>query len=326
MPTTEETSVARLHAVAHAYGSGARALQRTSAEIAPGTLLAILGPNGSGKTTLLRLLAGSLVPHEGSVERLGDATSPPPPRVRRRIGYVPQDLALDPEMTGRETLRLFATLEHVSPRDAAPRIRDLLERMGIRDKASDRVARWSGGQKRRLHLAVGLLHDPELLLLDEPTAGLDPEARERVWQALALRARASGATVVVTHDLEHCGRHADRLLFLHEGRIVGDGTPAEIVERHAAPSLVVYAPEDARESAATALAGHAAVAGVRREGAAIVASLRGEAEAEAIVADLRRRSIPVDGHRRHPADLRSAYRTLCGAAPPPARDRRRRSS
>ncbi len=207
-----------LRGVGVRFSHSAPALAEVDLDLQPG-LTAVVGPNGAGKTTLLRVLAGLLVPDEGTVEIPGD---------RHLRGYIPQDLALDPEMTGRETLWLLAALHGVPRRERAERIAGLAAAFGIAEHLPRPVAVWSGGLKRRLHLAAGMIHDPGLLLLDEPTAGLDVERSGFLWSELERRAAAGRAVAVVTHDLAAAERHADRVIVLHRGRIAASGPPSRL--------------------------------------------------------------------------------------------------
>ena len=213
---------ASLRGVGVRFAHAAAALADVDLDVPPG-LTVLTGPNGAGKTTLLRVLAGLLRPDAGTVEI---------PRERRRIGYITQDLALDPEMTGRETLSLLAALHGVPRRERPDRIERLAESCGTAGHLDKPVARWSGGLKRRLHLAAGMIHDPDLLLLDEPTAGLDVEGNDFLWAELKRRAAAGRAVVVVTHDLAAAERHADRVVILDKGRIVASEPPMSLVETY----------------------------------------------------------------------------------------------
>ena len=211
-------SPASLRGVGVRFSHSAPALAEVDLNVLPG-LTAVVGPNGAGKTTLLRVLAGYLRPDSGTAEV---------PRDRRRIGYIPQDLALDPEMTGRETLALLAALHGVPRKERSGRVVQLAESFGTARHLDRPVASWSGGLKRRLHLAAGMIHDPDLLLLDEPTAGLDLEGNDFLWAELERRAMAGRSLVVVTHDLESAARHAGRAVILHRGRIVSCGPPRDL--------------------------------------------------------------------------------------------------
>ncbi len=216
----EAASVATVRGVGVRFSRSAPALAEIDLDLQAG-LTAVVGPNGAGKTTLLRVLAGLLVPDEGTVEIPGD---------RRLRGYIPQDLALDPEMTGRETLWLLAALHGVPRRERAERVACLAAEFGIAEHLPRPVAVWSGGLKRRLHLAAGMIHDPDLLLLDEPTAGLDAERSGFLWEEMKRRAAAGRAVVVVTHDLAAAERHADRVIVLHRGRLAASGPPSRLAD------------------------------------------------------------------------------------------------
>jgi ABC-type multidrug transport system ATPase subunit len=182
------------------------ALRGVSFSAAPGERLAVIGPNGAGKTTLLQILAGALEPDDGELEL--------PP-----AGWVPQRAAVYSKLTVRENLKLFARLEK-APRGAVAR---MLELTGL--GGGEETGTLSGGNRQRLNIAVGLLGDPPLLLLDEPSASLDPAQRERLW---AFIAELSATVVFTTHDVGEAGRHADRLLVLADGRLLFSGTPAEL--------------------------------------------------------------------------------------------------
>jgi ABC-type multidrug transport system ATPase subunit len=211
--------------VARRYGRRV-ALAPTDLEVRGGEVLALVGPNGAGKSTLLSILAGSLAPDEGEVVR---------PAPRPRVGWVPQRPAQYGRLTPRENLELFARLERVpDPGAAAERLLDLVElpddgRLG---------AELSLGNQQRLNLAVALLGDPEVLLLDEPTASLDPRQRRRFWEFGRAVRDGGGAVVFVTQNLEELGRFADRVAVLLEGRLVFDGSLADY-ER--APEADVFA-------------------------------------------------------------------------------------
>ncbi len=206
--TGSPTCVAR--GLTKRYGARA-ALDGVSLTLAPGELVGLLGPNGAGKTTLLSILAGVLAPDAGELDLDG-----------RRAGWVPQAPALYRRLSIAENLRLFARLEAVT--DVAATVTRMLERIGLTERAEDPVRRLSGGSVQRVNIAVGLLGDPPLLLLDEPTAGLDPEQRERLWEFVSGLA-AGGTTVLFsTHDLTEVHAHADRVLSLRDGRVDNDAT------------------------------------------------------------------------------------------------------
>ena len=193
---------------------GAReALRGVSFRAPPGERLAVIGPNGAGKTTLLSILAGIVEPSSGTV-----ATD--------RTGWVPQEPAVYGKLSVRENLRLFARLEKVGDVDAA--VDRSLEQTGLTDRARDELSTLSGGNRQRVNIAIGLLADPPVLLLDEPSSALDPRHRQRVWTFLDRLATAGTTIVFATHDLAEAARHADRVLVLADGELLFGGTPAEL--------------------------------------------------------------------------------------------------
>jgi ABC-2 type transport system ATP-binding protein len=193
---------------------GARdALRDVSFEVAEGEKVAVIGPNGAGKTTLLQILAGALEPTSGSVSLRPE-----------EVGWVPQQPALYSKLSVSENLRLFARLEKVSDVDAV--VARMLDQTALGDRARDEVGELSGGNRQRVNIAIGLLGEPAVLLLDEPSAALDPRQRERLWEFIA----ALGTTVVFsTHDVGEAERFADRVLVLADGDLLFTGTPDELV-------------------------------------------------------------------------------------------------
>jgi len=191
------------------------ALRGVSLHACAGELVAVIGPNGAGKTTLLSILAGIQRPDAGTVGR--DAGE---------IGWVPQQAALYGKLTVAENLRLFARLEK-SP-DAGTEVERMLDLTGLRDRAGDQVHVLSGGNRQRVNIAIGLLGRQSVLLLDEPSAALDPRQRERVWEFVLSLARGGTAVVYSTHDIAEAERHADRVLVLADGELIFTGAPSEL--------------------------------------------------------------------------------------------------
>jgi ABC-2 type transport system ATP-binding protein len=193
------------------------ALADVSFEVGAGELLAVIGPNGAGKTTLLSLLAGVLTPASGSVSHTGETGSRP-------AGWVPQQPALYSKLTVAENLLLFAQLERVPDPPASVAL--MLEQTGLGERAGDQVKDLSGGNQQRVNIAIGLLSEPRVLLLDEPSSSLDPRQRARLWEFIAGLARRGTSVVYSTHDVLEAQHHADRVLALDEGRLVFAGEPA----------------------------------------------------------------------------------------------------
>jgi ABC-2 type transport system ATP-binding protein len=211
MTTRASATPLAVRGVAKRFGTRA-ALQAMSFEVAPGELVGIVGPNGAGKTTLLSILAGVLSPDEGELTLSG-----------RDAGWVPQHPALYSKLSVAENLRLFARLEKLPDPEAA--VRRMLAQADLADRADEEVGRLSGGNQQRVNIAIGLLSEPSLLLLDEPSASLDPRQRERLWEFIG----ALGTTVVFsTHDVGEVERYATRVLLLADGELLFTGTPAEL--------------------------------------------------------------------------------------------------
>jgi ABC-2 type transport system ATP-binding protein len=191
------------------------ALRDVGFEAAAGEVVAVIGPNGAGKTTLLSILAGIQPPTAGTVSR--------PPR---EVGWVPQHPAVYTKLSVAENLRLFARLERVADPEAA--VRRMLEQTGLAERANDELGRLSGGNRQRVNIAVGLLADPPVLLLDEPSSALDPRQRERLWEFVGGLAARGRAVVFSTHNVGEAERYADRVLVLADGELLFTGTPAAL--------------------------------------------------------------------------------------------------
>ena len=204
--------------VAKSFGER-RAVRDASFEVAPGELLAIIGPNGAGKTTLLSMLGGIRTPDAGTVTQQG-------PNADKRIGWVPQQTAVYSKLTVAQNLRLFARLEGVEDPDAT--VERMLEQTGLQERANDELASLSGGNRQRVNIAVGLLADPPVLLLDEPSGALDPRQRQRLWTFIRGLTERGTAVVFCTHDISEAERHGDRILVLADGELLFDGTPADL--------------------------------------------------------------------------------------------------
>jgi ABC-2 type transport system ATP-binding protein len=217
----------RVEDIRHSYGKRA-ALKGISFDVAAGEIFGLLGPNGSGKTTLFRILSTLMLPTGGHALVAGFDAAQQPDEVRRRIGVVFQSQSVDIKLTAAENLWHQGHLYGLRGALLTARIREMLERVALADRGKDRVETFSGGMQRRVELAKGLMHRPSVLLLDEPTTGLDPGARRDLWLYLnELRAQEQVSIIVTTHLMEEAER-CDRLAILNLGEIVGLGTPAEL--------------------------------------------------------------------------------------------------
>jgi ABC-2 type transport system ATP-binding protein len=212
-----EPAVLSVRGVAKRYGER-EALRAIDFDVSPGELIAIVGPNGAGKTTLLSILAGVQPPTAGSVSAPAEGLT---------VGWAPQQPALYGKLSVAENLRLFAGLERVAdPEDAVER---MLSQTGLRARANERVERLSGGNRQRVSVAIGLIADPRVLALDEPSSALDPAQRERLWRFVGELASQGTAVLFSTHHLSEVRRHATRTLVLADGELLFDGPPAELV-------------------------------------------------------------------------------------------------
>ena len=210
------------------YGQ-VQALDGVSFRVRSGEVFGLLGPNGAGKSTTVKVLATLTKPSSGRAEVAGHDVVREPDEVRRSIGYVPQSSGVDRDATGRENLLLQGRIQGMSGHKLEERVNELLDLLGIAD-AADRVVRgYSGGMKRRLDVALGLVHRPQVLFLDEPTTGLDPEARASMWAELERLAEGEALTILLTtHYMEEADQLADRLAIVSRGRLVVEGTPEEL--------------------------------------------------------------------------------------------------
>jgi len=206
-----------------------RALDGASLALREGELLALLGPNGAGKTTLIRAIAGRVQLDAGEIRLFGApiqgrSTSP-------QLGVVPQELAIYPSLTARENLTAFGRLQGVAARELADRVAWALKATALADRADDPITGFSGGMKRRLNIACGIIHRPRIVLLDEPTVGVDPQSRERIYDMLAELTRDGVSLLLTTHHLEEAEARCSRTVIIDHGRVIAGGTLSELVEQ-----------------------------------------------------------------------------------------------
>ncbi|MBP8274695.1 MAG: ABC transporter ATP-binding protein [Acidobacteria bacterium] len=206
---------------------GTQALAGASFDVRAGELLGLLGPNGAGKTTMIKAIAGRAELDAGSIRLFGRDIKRSDPRPE--LGVVPQELAIYKLMTARENLSAFGALNGVTGSTLKERVDWALEWSGLADRANDISKTFSGGMLRRLNIACSLLHKPKLVLLDEPTVGVDPQSRERIYEMLAVLKRDGVSVVLTTHHLEEAERRCERVVIIDHGRIVASGTMAELV-------------------------------------------------------------------------------------------------
>ena len=239
-----------LRQLSKAYGA-VTALSNLDLSVPEGCLYGLLGPNGAGKTTTLRILATLLAPDGGSVQVDGVDALKHPREVRRLLGYVAQEVAIDKILSGRELLQLQGDLYHLKRTDRDHRIDDLIDRLGMDPWIDRRCGTYSGGMRRRLDLAAGLLHRPRLLVLDEPTVGLDIESRSAIWQLLNQLVEAGTSVLLSSHYLEEIEALADRMAIIDAGAVIAEGTPTDLKQRLGGDRVTLRVREfsDAQEAA-----------------------------------------------------------------------------
>ena len=227
----------RVRALRKSYGANV-VVNGIDLDLARGECFGLLGPNGAGKTTTLRLCLGLTEPDSGEISVLDVPVPQEARRARARIGVVPQMDNLDPDFTIRENLQVYGRYFDLSAAEVNARIPALLEFAGLANRGDDNLRALSGGMKRRLTLARALINDPDLIFLDEPTTGLDPQARHLIWQRLR-QLLAQGKTIfLTTHFMDEAERLCSRLAVMDHGRMIASGTPRELVERHIEPQVV----------------------------------------------------------------------------------------
>jgi lipooligosaccharide transport system ATP-binding protein len=247
-----------LRGVVKRFGSVA-AVDGLDLDVPVGTCFGLLGPNGAGKSTTMRMLTGQAIADAGSIEVLGHRLPEQSKPARLRMGVCPQESNLDVDLRVRDVLDTFARLYRVPSERRAAAVDQALALAGLSARARDRAVTLSGGMQRRLLIARALIHDPDLVLLDEPTVGLDPQVRQQIW-SLILALRERGATVLMsTHYIEEAERLADRVAIMSAGRVVAEGTPAELISEYAGREVLDV---DGSQTQLTALRSRAGAAGL----------------------------------------------------------------
>ena len=266
------------------YGKGVRALDGMTFAVPEGQVFGLLGPNGAGKSTTVRVLVTLTRANAGRASVAGHDVGRDPGSVRRSIGYVPQASGVDREATGRENLLLQGRLQGMRGADLEGRSSDLLETFGLTDKADALVKTYSGGMKRRLDVAMGLVHRPQALFLDEPTTGLDPEARAAMWEELERLAGAERLTILLTtHYLEEADRLAQRVAIVSRGRVVVDGRPEDLKRQLRGDAVTVELADGQVERAVPVVGGLADVLETMTEGSRIHARVDQGARAVPVI-------------------------------------------
>ncbi len=251
--------VLECHALHKRFGEIA-AVRDVSFRVGEGETYGLLGPNGAGKTTSISMICGLLEPDGGEVAIAGRPLTTRSVEVKGAIGYVPQELAIYPDLTARENLRFFAQLYGLAAADARARVDDVLGVIGLVERADHQAKTYSGGMQRRLNIGIGLLHRPRLLVLDEPTVGVDPQSRNAILESVERLSDAGMAVLYTTHYMEEAERLCDRIGIIDRGALQAEGTRAELVALVGEHDRVVIEATGDLEPAAAALG---AIAGVR---------------------------------------------------------------
>ena len=294
------------------FKKGPRAVDGIDLVVSPGEIYGFLGPNGAGKSTTVHMLTTLLPPTAGRAVVGGFDVVRDGAKVRRSIGAALQEAALDPFLTGRDHVRLQAALHGLSRRERHQRGDELLARVGLTDAADRRVGGYSGGMKRRLDLALALVHRPSILFLDEPTTGLDPQSRNALWVEVGRLAKEEGVTVFLTTQyLEEADVLADRVGIIARGRIVAEGTPAELKAEIGSPTVeAVPANPDDREALGRALGAFGE--GVTGTPTAVAVRLDGGADLTDVVRALDGAGIPVEHLQLHAPSLDDVFLAKTG--------------
>jgi ABC-2 type transport system ATP-binding protein len=289
------------------FKKGPRAVDGVDLHVDPGEIYGFLGPNGAGKSTTVLMLTTLLPPTAGTARVAGYDVVHQGPQVRSTIGAALQEAALDGLLTGREHLRLQASLQGLPRGERRPRADELLDRVGLSEAADRKVKGYSGGMKRRLDLALALVHRPRVLFLDEPTTGLDPQSRSALWTEVARLARDEGVTVFLTTQyLEEADVLADRVGIIDHGRIVAEGTPAEL-KAEIAGATVEALPADPRIASVLARFGEPVPS---TKGVAV--RLAGDADLAAVVRALDAEDLRVENLELHQPSLDDVFLAKTG--------------
>lgn len=226
----------RVHDIHKKFGS-TTAVDRLSLDVMAGEVFGLLGPNGAGKTTSINIMVGLLAPDAGEVDIAG-LGSPHAPQVRANIGVAPQSLALYEELSADENLAFFGNIYGLSGRTLRERMSEMLSLVGLADRRRDLVRTYSGGMKRRLNLAVALVHDPPILLLDEPTVGVDPQSRNAILETVRALGEQGRTIIYTTHYMEEAQKLCGRVAIIDHGRLLALGTVDELIANHGGESIV----------------------------------------------------------------------------------------
>ncbi len=295
-----------------AYGD-IQAVGGISFQIARGEIFGLLGPNGAGKTTTVSILTGLLEPDRGQISVDGISFQKMPRAVKARIGLVPQDLAIYPALSALDNLLFFGRLYGLQGKRLRERVETVLEIVHLTPRAKDPVHTFSGGMKRRLNIAVGLLHEPELLFLDEPTVGVDPQSRNAIFESVEALNRAGLTILYTTHYMEEAQRLCHRVAIMDQGQIIALDTPAALIRQWGSGLIVAGLPEEAAEGLIRHLEHWPAVKSVRRrDGRLYLDTLHTQEALMALLDTTNRLGLPLRSLEILEANLEAVFLHLTG--------------
>ena len=298
----------------HRYGDLV-AVDGVSFRIGEGETYGLLGPNGAGKTTTISMVAGIIPAQSGTITVAGEQVTPRHNEVRRHIGLVPQDLAVYPDLTARENLAFFGRLQRMARAELDRRIDEVLDLIGLADRAKDRAKEFSGGMKRRLNIGIGLLHRPRLLILDEPTVGVDPQSRNSILESVEALAGEGMAVLYTTHYMEEAERLCDRIAIIDGGRLQAEGTKGELIRLTGGVDHIRLSGSGDTSAAAIAIRAHPGVTDVAVDRRLLDVTVRDAPSAVAAVVTAATTSgFTLDGVDVTRPDLESVFLHLTGKA------------
>ena len=287
---------------------GFEAVKGVEFEVRRGECFGFLGPNGAGKTTTMKMIYGAVIPTSGELDVAGLDVRRSEREIKRRIGVVPQENNLDDELKVKENLLVYGRYYDLPRKLALQRADELLDFVQLTEKANSRVEQLSGGMKRRLLIARALINDPEIVVLDEPTTGLDPQARHLVWDRLRALTSEGKTLLLTTHYMEEAARLCDRLVIMEGGLIIAEGSPKELVEKYVSPQVVEFRASPRALDELRPLV-EAAADAVERSGEALVAFT---ADADALTEKVRESGTEVENIVQRQAGLEDVFLRLTG--------------
>jgi len=308
---TEPSTALEVNDVRFSYGKN-RAVDGVSFQVKTGEIFGLLGPNGAGKTTTISIISGLLPPESGQALIFGQESSGSSGRARLRMGVVPQEIALYEELTAAENLRFWGRIYGMRGASLEEAVRRSLDQVGLSERAKERVSKFSGGLKRRVNLAAGLVHSPDLLLLDEPTVGIDPQARLHILGVVRAQAEAGRAVLYTSHYLEEAEQICDRIAIVDHGRVLALGTVAELRRLVGEGPVIQVRGEAARDRLEAIASRRPGIALLTAGDGAASFSARDSESCSALVRDLFDSGLKFEDLRIQEPNLQSVFLKLTG--------------